>query len=359
MSQTSVQNFPLSHLEFTKDFSRSELSKDVLKSATLETLLSQHEETLNRLKVSLRRQSRLEDEIEQSRLQIESLKGQLAEREDYKAVEQEKHQLFAQRILELQEINDQLSALSKQQMEQIELLQSDKARNDKYHDKIKNQVRPYIEQLKAFSEQIQQKNKNLENQLNIKTVQINELKTQIDSLAENLQIQSVAQAQQNSELIQSYEAELEFKSSVIADLQNKITELTNQNKKLMQAFDRQVEVENQLIETQRLFETQKKNFEDEILRLQNSNNELNRNFVRSELERTDYHQRLLVDSAEIDDLKKKNLELQNQLESLRYMWNAKNEEAEKYKKSLESLEKLNIDLSTKIQEIRDRSNLSM
>jgi hypothetical protein len=41
------------------------------------------------------------------------------------------------------------------------------------------------------------------------------------------------------------------------------------------------------------------------------------------------------------------------------MWNAKNEEAEKYKKSLESLEKLNIDLSTKIQEIRDRSNLSM
>jgi chromosome segregation ATPase len=213
---------------------------------------------LNRLKVSLRRQSRLEDEIEQSRLQIESLKGQLAEREDYKAVEQEKHQLFAQRILELQEINDQLSALSKQQMEQIELLQSDKARNDKYHDKIKNQVRPYIEQLKAFSEQIQQKNKNLENQLNIKTVQINELKTQIDSLAENLLIQSVAQAQQNSELIQSYEAELEFKSSVIADLQNKITELTNQNKKLMQAFDRQVEVENQLIETQRLFETQKK-----------------------------------------------------------------------------------------------------
>jgi chromosome segregation ATPase len=350
MSETSRQNFPLSHLDF-----RSDLNKEVLKSATLETLLSQHEETLNRLKISLRRQSRLEDEIEQAKKQIAAYQAQLNEREDFKAVELEKQQLFAEKIIELQDANEKFRQELNDKSEIISTLQNAQLRNDKYHEKIKVQVRPYIEKLKIFSSELQEKNKFLESQLHIKTIQLHELNVQIDSLSEHVQMQTAAQVKEQSEIVQSYEADLEFKSSVIEDLQAKISDLHEKNKKLMSSFDRQIQTENQLIETQRLFDTQRKSLEDEILRLQEANNQLNQSFTRSELERTDYHHRIMTDEKELDEVKKTNLELQSQLEGLRYMWNSKNDECDKYKRTLEALEKLNVDLSHRIQEIRTES----
>jgi hypothetical protein len=45
-------------------------------------------------------------------------------------------------------------------------------------------------------------------------------------------------------------------------------------------------------------------------------------------------------------------ELEEQLTSLRYMWTSKCEETEKLKISLQSLEKINLDLSQKLNESR-------
>ena len=46
------------------------------------------------------------------------------------------------------------------------------------------------------------------------------------------------------------------------------------------------------------------------------------------------------------------IQLRRQMESLRFMWNQKNEESERQRKSLEALEKLNYSLSQKLEELR-------
>lgn len=347
MSQTSSQNFPLSHLDF-----KSDLSKEILKSTTLETMLEQHEETLTRLKVNLRRQSRLEDELEQSKRLIEDLKAQVHGQQDFKSVEFEKQQLLTERLMNLQSENEQLSLRINLQNEELQKLREDQQRNKKYQEKIKTEVRPYIEELKTFSSQLEQKNKTLEAQVLSYEIQKKELQTQMEELAKNLKLQFDSQKNEQQELILSYEAEIQYASAISKDLHEQLNALTEKNRKLMNAFDRQIEVENQLIETQRLFETQKKSYEEEILRLQTEQNAIHANNTRLQLEKDDYQQRIVLDTQQIDALQIKNADLSTQLESLRFMWSAKNEETERLKMAMESLEKLNLELSSKIQESR-------
>lgn len=61
---------------------------------------------------------------------------------------------------------------------------------------------------------------------------------------------------------------------------------------------------------------------------------------------------MVDDNETIKNLQKENRQFQDQLESLRYMWMAKNEENEKLKVALQSLERLNLELSQKINEMR-------
>jgi predicted RNase H-like nuclease (RuvC/YqgF family) len=85
--------------------------------------------------------------------------------------------------------------------------------------------------------------------------------------------------------------------------------------------------------------------------------ELSRQNQKLGVEHADLQIRVVEDQETIQKLEKENRQYFEQLESLRFMWNAKNEENEKLKAAASALERLNLELSQKLNEIRKQDGL--
>lgn len=354
MDVSSVQKFPLSHLDF-KNEKKSEfenLPSEVLKSATLETLFSQNEETLNRLKVSLRRQSRLENEVQQLKSDIEAYKSNNQSLQDQIFIHREKDKAWKKKLEEMDIENQILKEKDLALTQQNQTLTSETQRFQKYQEKIKTQVRPYIQQLKEYSRALEDEKKNKESELLLKDSQLASLRQQMTDLIANLKAQIEIEQRNFYQATESYEQDRARITEENRILKEANVELEAKNSKLEGIFQEKNLLENTLIETQRSKETQKSQLESEVLRLQEINNQLHKENCKLNIEFQDLKEKVLSDTDRIKDLERSLLETQNQLEGLRYMWNAKNQEAERMKISLTSLEKLNLDLSLKVQELR-------
>lgn len=238
---------------------------------------------------------------------------------------------------------------------QLERAQSEILRHQKYHEKIKQQVRPYLQQLKEYARSLEEQTDRAEKKLNHKETQIRELRTQMGELSKNTKTQIESMDRENQSSIESYENQLQNLYKEMETIKAESEALVLKNQKLQRAYDRQVELENQLIEITRAKDLQKSQLEGEVLRVQEKNNDYHRDNQKLQIEHADLQQRVLSDTERIKEFEKNQYDLQHQLESLRFMWNAKNEENEKLKLALQALEKLNLDLSLKIQELRSGS----
>ncbi len=355
MDTDKFQKFSLPHLDFNGDLTPNNKTPrpyEIKKSSSFETLLEQNEETLTKFKISLRKQSRLEEEIQKLTEEVQRLadtnKSLVDEiyilRENESNAKVQIHQL--EQTLDVQE--EKLALV----ISQLDRSQTENQRHQKYQDKIKNQVRPYLQQLKEYARSLEEQIQQSEKKLNYKETQVRELRAQMSELSKNTRAQIEVMEQQHQESLEAYESQLETLKSDMQTIKGEAEALVLKNFKLQKSFDRQVELENQLIEMSRAKELQKEQLESEVLRVQEKNNEYHRENQKLQIEHADLQQRVRSDSERIQEFEKAHYDMQHQLESLRYMWNAKNEENEKVKLAMQALEKLNLDLSLKVQELR-------
>ncbi|MEK6774005.1 MAG: hypothetical protein AABY64_08695 [Bdellovibrionota bacterium] len=361
MDTDSFQKFPLSHLDFNNE-SPAEPQANAFnfrKSSSFETLLEQNEETLTRLKISLRKQSRLEEEIQKFQSEIQRLTELNQSLTDQNYVFRENDGDWkvqsSQYEQTLQTQQEKIVILTSQ----VERNQSELQRHQKYHEKIRNQVRPYLQQLKEYAHSLEEQLERAEKQHTQKELQVRELKAQMAELTKNTKIQVENMGRQHHESLDSYEHQIQTLNEELKSLKAEAESLVLKNFKLQRSFDRQVELENQLIELSRAKDLMKQQLESEVLRIQEKNNELYRENQKLSIEHADLKHRVLSDTERIKEFDKNQYDLQHQLESLRYVWHAKNEESEKLKIALQALEKLNLDLSLKIQELRSSSSPTM
>lgn len=359
MDTDKFEKFSLPHLDFSNEPTpltpKTNRPYEVKSTSSFDTLLEQNEETLTKLKISLRKQARYEEEIQKLNSEIQKLtdtnKSLVDEiyilRENESTAKVQIHQL--EQTLAIQE--EKLAVL----VDQGQRMQSEMGRHQKYHDKIKNQVRPYLQQLKEYARSLEIQSQQAEKKLNIKETQLRELRAQMAELSKNSKAQIEVMHQQQQETIEAYESQLQNLRHDMQTIKAEAEAVSIKNIKLQKSFDRQVELENQLIEITRSKDTQKEQLEAEILRLQEKNNDFHRENQKLQIEHADLQQRVRSDYERIKDLEKNQYDIQHQLESLRYMWNAKNEENDKLKLAMQALEKLNLDLSLKVQELRSEA----
>ncbi|HWU42998.1 MAG TPA: hypothetical protein VN132_06150, partial [Bdellovibrio sp.] len=122
--------------------------------------------------------------------------------------------------------------------------------------------------------------------------------------------------------------------------------------KLHTSLERQDILENELVTLRRSKEDLKDRLEQDIQRLQERQSELIRQNQKLGVEHADLQIRVTEDQELQERLERENRQYFEQLESLRYMWNAKNEENEKLKVAAAALERLNLELSQKLNELR-------
>lgn len=350
-ASTMVGRIPLpDELPKRNDFSH--LPKEILKSSTVENLISQNEDLMARLKVSLRRLSILE--TENQKLSEESNKARMSQSSitDQILVWKEKDNLWRQKIDQLEREKEIYSEKLRALQEKAQNMGAELTRHVKYHDRIKNQVKPYISQLKEYSRIQDIKVLELEGALAQREAQLRDLRHQIIEVTKNSRYQVEASEKKAQEMVQFYEEQIQGLNRELQMLHQIQEELEVKSMKLHAALERQDALENEVVTLRRTKEDMKERLEKEIERQQERMSELSRQNQKLGVEHADLQIRVVEDQEKIQKMEKENFQYMEQLESLRYMWNAKNEENEKLKVAAAALERLNLELSQKLNELR-------
>lgn len=350
-----IENIPLPD-ELPARFDYTNLPKEVLKSSSIENLISQNEDLMTRLTVSLRRLALLENE--NNKLSEEARKARLSQAAvtDQILIFKEKDNIWKAKLDQAEKEKEVYAEKAKAFQLRVEQLANESARYHKYHDRIKNHVKPYIHQLKEYSRSLEDKTQRLSQEKSKLDAQVSDLRHQILEVTKNSRAQMDLRERQNQELVQHYEEQIQRQAEELESLTSLNNELETKALRLNKALEKQDELENQVVELVRSKEELKNRLEQEVTRLQEKSSDLHRASKRSEIERADLQTLAMDHETQIKSLTKDRQTLTEQLDSLRYMWNAKVDETEKLKSAIQSLERLNIDLSQKVNELRSTQN---
>jgi chromosome segregation ATPase len=330
----------------------SHLPKEILKSSTVENLISQNEDLMARLKVSLRRLSLLENENQ--RLSEDTQKARMSQSSttDQLLIWKEKDNLWKAKIDQLENEKAVQTEKLRAYQEKSQTLASEMSRHLKYQEKIKTQVRPYVAQLKEYSRTQDLKLVETENMLANREAQLRDLRHQMMDVAKNSIYQVEVQDKKSKEMIEFYEGQITKMTEDLAHLTRVQEELEIKSLKLHGALERQDSLENELVAIRRSKDEMRQRLESDLSQTTERMQELSKQNQKLGVEHADLQVRVIDDQEKIQKLEKAHFQMQEQMESLRYMWNAKNEENEKLKAAAAALERLNIELSQKLSEIR-------
>ncbi|WP_413581461.1 hypothetical protein [Bdellovibrio sp. HCB288] len=338
--------------ELPKRADVSHLPKEILKSSTVENLISQNEDLMARLKVAIRRLSLLENENQ--KLSEETNKARLSQSSvtDQILVWREKDNMWKHKVDQIEREREIQAEKLRALQEKVRGMTSDLVRHEKYHDRIKNQVKPYISQLKEYSAAQDARVSELEVDLNHKEALLRDLRHQVIEVTKNARYQVETSDKKAQEMVQHYEDQIASMSKELKVLHQAQEDLEAKTAKLHSALERQDTLENELVVVRRSKEDVRHRLEQELNRQQERMTELTRQNQKLGVEHADLQIRVVQDQEVIQKLERENRQYFEQLESLRYMWNAKNEENEKLKVAAAALERLNLELSQKLNDLR-------
>ncbi|MBX2986549.1 MAG: hypothetical protein KF802_01510 [Bdellovibrionaceae bacterium] len=351
-AELSLRSIPLPD-ELPAPASRRDLPKDILKSSTVENLISQNEDLMARLKVALRRLSVLEDENHRVLRESENLRHQASVAEDQRLVLKEKDRAWKGKTDELQQQKDLLAEKNRALESRLNAQEAELERLRRFQDKVEGRIKPHLVQLKEYAKDLEGRLARQENEVARRDASIQDLRHQIIEVTKNSRQQVEIAESRTHELIESYEKSIEDLREQLSVSQSVRQDLELRSARLRRTEQRCDELENECIELRRSKEELSQRFGSECQRLMDQGEESSRESAKLKIENEDLRAKVLDDHGRIQHLEKQSLDLQAQLESLRYLWTSRNDENERLKLSLSALEKINLDLSSKLQELRN------
>jgi chromosome segregation ATPase len=331
---------------------RDKFPAELLRSSTIENLISQNEELMTRLKVTLRRLAALETDNQKlvSEAQTEQLRAATAT--EQLLVLREKDSIWRLKTDDLEKDRSLLQEKLETLQNLYSLSQTQVDRHQKYHEKIKTQVKPFVQELKKYSKGLESKVKTLESEITKKEAEISDLRNQVVEITKSSQFQQQLLEKKNWQLTEHYEMLIHRLSKENEELKASNAELTQKNDRYKSVQEHSDQMENENIEMRRRIE---KLVEKHKLEIEGAEEQIilrSREFSKLAVEHQDVVQKVLEEIEGKKKLEKQVFELRHQLDSLRFMWKTKTDENDRLKQAMEALEKLNVDLSAKLQEVR-------
>lgn len=343
-------DFELKHLEMVQgdtSTAKAPRSQDVSQGAVrsigssqvLEELTQQIEELQNKLKVSYRKL--LLYETENQKL-IQEKNAFFFENKMYA----EHNSILVEQNKELQGDNDEMASRIDKQSLKIEIAEkliatqkTDLGRLSKFHEKVKNIIKPFVENLKeqvaTLTAENTQKAKLITQHENYQA----QLEANIRTLEETIETNSQRYANEKKSLIQSYEEQIHFLSKEIVEQQQRTLDANNENLRLKKQVETKHFVENELVKYKRV--------QDENIQTMNAlrlkENDLQRQLTESQLSESNHKNQMNVMKAEME----RQTEL---LDATRKQLSHKITEVEDLTLRLKMLEKLNSNLSLNLKD---------
>jgi hypothetical protein len=344
--QTRLAN--LEFLEKSREHIESDSStanyKPSERLSSASALLRQNEDLSARLKMAMEKLIYLEDQMDQRETDYRTMEKTNESLRDQMLIWKEKERLWIEKLEKSEIKNQEIEA----KIPAYEPLKNELSRYKKYHEKIKTQVKPYIQQLKDYSkgllEQIRELNREIMNQkhaLDAQNIEIANLKSDISARV-------TSQTLALDEVEKIHQKETESMRTELARLRQENIVLNAKSDRMEQSLSRQDELENTCVVLKRNLENMgvKIQTETEGLRqsLQMARNEITKKNLQIESYETQTQElKMALTKYEQDATN-----LNDQLISLRYLWEEKSSQLEQKLAMIQSLEKLNLELSQKL-----------
>lgn len=212
-------------------------------------------------------------------------------------------------------------------------------RLSKFHLKVKNIIKPYVEDLKnKNSESLAKIDQQVQLIHQMQTYQ-NELELKIQQLEKHIETLSAQYSAEKNSLIQSYEEQIHFLSKEIVEQQQKTLDFQNENLKLKKQCETKHFVENELVRYKRM--------QDENIQTINS---LKLKESESERKITEIEYTHSGLNSKISKLETENEIQKDLLEVTRKQLSQKISEIEELQLRLKMFEKLNSNLSLNLKD---------
>lgn len=324
------------------------ISRTTSTSSTVETLIAQNQDLASRQNVTLRRLATIEGEYEKLRCLFHQVETENSSLTDQLLVWKEKETYWSNKI----QTHQQELAQVRARFPEFESMEEKLERYKKYHEKIRTQVKPYIQQLKLYAQNLTVEIRNLNNEVEIKTNQIYRVEEKLKTHQREIETQFQQQNEQTRKLIALFEDEKQKFEFEIQNLRQTNLILEDKASRLDASLLRQDELENTIIAMNRLRDESTAQQEKSQLALNKETEQLKKELIEEKLKNKELTTNLKALTEESERQRHRADQNQEQLSSLRYLWTNKCSELEKLKLSQEALEKLNQELSTRLNQLR-------
>ncbi len=336
-------DFELKHLEMVQGDTQSARAQDVTRSIgssqVLEDLTGQIEELQSKIKVSYRKLLLYETENQKLIQEKNSFFFENKVFAEHNSILIEKNKI-------LQSTHDEMATSIEKKTLKIEIAEklieaqkTDLGRLSKFHEKVKNIIKPFVENLKQQITVLTAENAQKTRLITqLETYQA-ELQLNITVQAQTIETNSNRYAHEKKSLIQSYEEQIHFLSKEIVEQQQRTLDANNENLRLKKQVETKHFVENELVKYKRV---QDENIQT-VNALRLKENELSRQLTESHVSESNHKNQMINMTGEME----RQREL---LDATRKQLSHKITEVEDLTLRLKMLEKLNSNLSLNLKD---------
>lgn len=236
----------------------SSLPAHILHSGTVETLIGQNEDLMARLKVNIRRNSILEQQImEQDRLHARlknehaTLVAQYQVLDEKSSMLREKAQRFDQITEELRDENMVMQARVDGAEERSAELRAGLRFEEAYRRRVRNWVRPYIDALKSRLTDSRARIQFLDRQLATREAVIGDLRARLETSTKLVQDTTVTANRDQAMLVATYEERLQANEADALKARQESALLRDKASRLDDAISRATRAENTIVTLER------------------------------------------------------------------------------------------------------------
>lgn len=340
------------------------------KSGAIDSLIQQNEDLMARLTVAIRRHSLLEEKVEKFETTLQQLREHNDILADQLLVYREKDRLQGdhRRASEkqIQELQEQVSLLEIQYAEfyassrekQQQLTSNlDKAsrilaRYRTYRTRIQRLGRHKRSQIRQQISLLEKDNFQLSEKLQAESLMLQDVRKKLGEAVDHIQRQGTIAESNQRQLVNNYEDQLTHFQEQLKEGNNRIAQLESQLSDQEELFQNKVSLENELVAKTRSFSESQNHFESELSRIQTECSEFRREAKQNHLEVGRLNAELESHKLQNSQLSEKNKTLEDQVESLQCLWRDTHLKLEQQTEKYHSLQKLNQQLSTSLNEQR-------
>jgi chromosome segregation ATPase len=337
----------------------SRLPSHILHSGTVETLIGQNEDLFARLKVNIRRNSILEQQIiENERVNTDLTRvnntviAQLQVLQEKDRVWREKSSSVDSRHDALKEEIEFLKIRLESAEDRNEELSAGLGHETSYRRRIRAWVRPLLDSLKSKLVAARLHIQELDREANHKDAIISDLRERVSEAVHQMQSQERIFSRDQSQLIEQYENQIGDLKSEIAKIRTESSLLRDKALRLDEAVAQRTELENRIIYLERQLQEMEKGHDTAITEAEEQIAKYRQEAKVLAVETLDYDRKLNESAKQLTGLQEEHSRLQDQFESLQTLWSDAQKKAEASKLQHESLNRLNQELSRQLKEQR-------